>query len=160
MRYALRRNGFSLIEAIVAAAVVAAALAHVAHLLASTTSRATRARDALIASVLAQAKLEELRAATWRFDTDGARLSDESLALAPVEALSEDVPGWMEELDRFGAPADDQRPLAYRRRWAVTLLDMADADTLVLQACVFRATRDRTEPLPDACLEAVRTRQP
>jgi hypothetical protein len=160
MRYATRHDGFSLLEAIIAASLLAAALAHLAQLLATSSSSAVRRRDTLIAGVLAQAKLEELRAATWRFAPDGARISDEALGLAPAEALSENVAGWVEEVDRFGAPADEQRPVAYRRRWAVALLDPLDVDTIVLQTCVFRATRERTEQLPAACLETVRTRQP
>ena len=151
-------HGFSVIEAIAAAAVIAVALTTLAQLASLASRQNVTARRATSALVLAQAKLEELRSLPWRFDADGSRVSSPALAPSPPNALTADLEGWIERLDRFGAPVDDQRLVHYRRRWAVVPLTPFDLDALTLQVCV--VGESTPDALPDACVAAIRLRKP
>lgn len=157
MDAAYSSRGFSLIEALIAAALMASALVALAHVVALGHAQAASARQTIAAMVLAQSKLEELRSAAWRFDAAGARISDPLLVLSPANALVQDVGGWVEMLDRFGAPAGAGRPAHYRRRWAITALDPPAGDTLALQVCV---AIDGGSDSAGACVGAVRARKP
>jgi type II secretory pathway pseudopilin PulG len=157
MAHVSSARGFSLLEAIVAAGVLAVALTTLAQLVVVAGRQSVAGRRAATALILAQAKLEELRSLPWRFDPDGSRVSSAALSPSPPNTLSDDVAGWFERLDRFGAPADDQRPLHFGRRWSIAPLAPLDLDGLTLQVCVGHS---RPDTLPDACVAAILMRKP
>jgi hypothetical protein len=134
-------RGFTLIEAVVAATLIATALVALAHLVAVGTRQAARNRHDLAALVAAQGKLEQLRAVIWRF-TDPR----DGLTPSPPRSLLEDAAGFV---DAAGT---------YVLRWAMLPIDVADANTLVLQACAYVA-RAPDQP-PAACVATIRTREP
>jgi len=151
-------RGFALIEALIAALLVATAVAGLTHLVTVGLAQSSRTRQSTTALTLAQAKLEELRSLTWHFDAGGARVSSAELAASPPRTLTQNLDGWVERLDRFGAPGAPEAATHYWRRWAIALVAGADIDTLVLQVCVF--TTARPGDAADACTWTVRTRKP
>jgi type II secretory pathway pseudopilin PulG len=151
-------RGFALVEALVAALIVATAVVGLTHLVTVSLAQSLRTRQSTAALTLAQAKLEDLRGLAWHFDGNGARVSSVDLAFSPATTLTENVDGWLDRLDRFGAPGAPDDGTHYWRRWAVLPVDAADHDTLVLQVCVF--TSVRPGEAADACTWALRTRKP
>jgi prepilin-type N-terminal cleavage/methylation domain-containing protein len=160
-----RHEGFSLIEVIVALALLAGALVALAELLAVGTRLNALARTTTIASVLAQQKMEQLRSLAWGFDPLGLPVADVStdvalmgasaggcggaragarvgLTLSPGDTLSTDVDGYVDYVDRRGCPLGGGGPAppgtAFVRRWAIAALDGIDSDTLVLTVRVLR----------------------
>lgn len=160
MRTLRTTRGFSLIETLVAASLLASALTALAHLVATASRQLTTARQSLGALILAQSKLEELRAEDWRFASDGSRVSSAALAPSPPGALTTDLPGWVDELDRFGTSAAPGEAAPVRRRWAVTPSPPLDPDTIVLQVCVVGPEAVGADAIADACVSAIRTRTP
>ena len=71
-----RESGFSLIEVMVATGLLATAIVTLAQLFALSTQTNVASRNTTYASVLAEQKIEELRALAWGFDTQGLALSD------------------------------------------------------------------------------------
>jgi hypothetical protein len=152
-----RSRGFALIEALVAALLVATAIAGLTQLLAIGLAQSARTRQSTMALTLAQAKLEELRSLSWHFDAGGARVSSADLSASPPTTLTHDVDGWVERLDRFGAPGAPEAATHYWRRWAIAPV-AADVDTLALHVCVF--TSARPGDAAHACSWSIRTRKP
>ena len=72
----LARAGFSLIEVLIAMTILSVGLASLAQLFAMSTRANAGSKNTTFASVLAQQKMEQLRALTWGFDTLGLPLSD------------------------------------------------------------------------------------
>src|SRR2546423_15347124 len=68
--------GFSLLEVLVATALLATALVSLAQLFAMSTRSNIGSRNTTYAAVLAQQKLEELRSLAWGFDANGLPMSD------------------------------------------------------------------------------------
>jgi hypothetical protein len=164
MDLCLRREGFSVIEVLIAATLVASTLVGLAHLVAVGAERALASRHSAGALAAAQSKLEELRAATWTYASDGTRQSASVLEPSPPDSLDQDTTGFVDYLDGFGhnvPPAAAEGAPEYVRRWSVTSLAAGDLDTLVLRACVFTARGLRlASPTAEACVVSVRTRTP
>jgi Tfp pilus assembly protein PilV len=152
-------EGFTLLEALIASLLLAGALATLAHVVGTGVVQTTSMRRTMAALVLAQSKLEELRALTWRFDADGSRASSNALVASPAGSLSADHAGWVETLDRFGVASAARQPQMYRRRWSIAQWG-PDPDTLVLQVCVFESSDNAVAPAPQACVSTIRTRRP
>src|SRR5437773_10783388 len=70
------QSGFSLVEVIVATLVLSVGLIAVAQLFAISTKGNTAARANTFTVILAEQKMEQLRALTWGFDTVGLPVSD------------------------------------------------------------------------------------
>jgi prepilin-type N-terminal cleavage/methylation domain-containing protein len=153
-------RGFTLIEALIASALIATALVTLSYVVATGVAQTSSSRRSVMALVLAQSKLEELRALPFRFAADGSRVDSEELAASPPSTLTEDRDGWVELLDRFGDAANDRQPMHYRRRWAVVPFTAFDLDTLVLQVCVFYSGGAARAATADVCLSSIRTRTP
>lgn len=154
-----RNGGFSLVEVLVAMVLVASAIAGLASVGLDGLTRGDSTHRAGQALALAQGKLDELRAAAWRFDGTGAPVSDASLALTSRLTLAGGGAPAVELFDRFGQPVVAVAEAAFERRWAVTLVDAADPHTILLQACV--ASLDGTEPGHGRrCVATVRSRHP
>ena len=149
--------GFSLIEVIVATALLGTALVAVAQLFATSTRANANARASTFSMVLAQQKMEQLRGLVWRFDTAGNPVSDfqsnlavsppasvggPGLSASPAGALLNSTAGYVAYLSPAGAyvgtgaaPVDGA---LYIRRWSVTPLPADPANTLVIQVMVTR----------------------
>lgn len=125
------QRGFSLIEAVIAAGIVAGAFAALAQMFALSIAHNTSARNGSIAMMLAGQKMEELRALTW------------GIELSPGGALDSDVSGYVDYIDREGsvlaASGTMPAPTVYIRRWSVDALP-ASSDALMLQVLVTRPT--------------------
>lgn len=140
-----------------AAFLVAAAAAGVAHLVGLGVEQGRRSGRYTTARLLAQSKLEELRARQWTYGAGAVPLSALELTLSPA-SLAADVPGFVDLLDRFGAPAANAASAEFRRRWAVSLMAPHDVHTIAIAVCVFPALAAPAAPL--SCVWTARTRQP
>jgi type II secretory pathway pseudopilin PulG len=183
----LRRGegGFSLLEAVVAAGIMAGALAALGQLFAISVANNHSARNGSYATVLAEQKMEQLRGLTWGFDTLGLPNTDSTtdtaaavenptgtgLSPSPGGTLTSNIAGYVDYVDRFGnmlGGGETIPPRAvYVRRWSVELLPQSPNNTLVLQVLVTqRANRGSADAggatlrLPDeARLVSVKTRK-
>jgi type II secretory pathway pseudopilin PulG len=178
-------SGFSLVETIVATGLLATALITVAQLFGIATKSNTSARDATFATILAEQKIEQLRALTWGFDSVGLPVSDLStntavqpeapnggtgLTPSPADALKENTDGYVDYVDRWGntlgtgeAPLDGS---VYFRRWSIEPLPTNPNNTLIIQVVVGRirprgaADQSGTMRVPDeARIMTVKTRK-
>jgi type II secretory pathway pseudopilin PulG len=150
----LSARGFTLIEALIAAALLIGPVAILAQLLIGSIAQSVNAEQATAALTLAQAKLEALRAAPFDFDANGVRVDSPLLAASPPNALTVDTPPYVDALDRFGA--ETLALPAFVRRWAVTPRP-GDPDTLELAVCVSATATRLVYP---QCVWSLRTRRP
>jgi prepilin-type N-terminal cleavage/methylation domain-containing protein len=154
-----RHEGFSLIEVIVALALLAGALVALAELLAVATRLNTLARVTTVASVLAEQKMEQLRSLVWGVDPFGIPLSDTATEVAllgtstngcgsarpgaalgltpsPADSLSTNVDGYVDYVDArgcsLGGGATAPAGAAFVRRWSIAPVAGAAGRTLVL----------------------------
>ena len=154
-----RSEGYALVETLVAAAIVVAVAAGVAHV-AVLTGAAIQASGAQgRALFLAVQKIEQLQSLVWTFDADLRPVSDESTNLAfdppapggpglqasgPVTGPGAD--GYVDYLDRdgrwLGTGGQPPAGTAFVRRWSVTPLAVPGEAALLLQVVVV-ATRLR-----------------
>jgi prepilin-type N-terminal cleavage/methylation domain-containing protein len=158
------QSGFSLLESLVAMAILATGLVALAQLFAISTKANSSAKTSTFAVTLAQQKLEQLRGLTWGFDTVGLPVSDlatditavpqlagcpanagggngTGLSPSPAGTLAQDTPGWVDYLDNNGCViGGGQRPqgTVYTRRWSVEPLPTNPNNTLILQVLVTR----------------------
>ncbi len=178
-------SGFSLIEVLIATALLATSLVAVAQLFAIATKANSSARTSTFATVLAQQKMEQLRELAWGFDQQNNAVSDvqsniavtpstptggPGLSPSPARALLEATTGYVDYLDAAGTwVGTGARPVpgtVYIRSWSVTPLPQDPGNTLVLQVLVTRS-RDRGTAnngagtrLPDeARLMSIKTRK-
>ena len=149
--------GFSLVETIVAAGLLAGAVAVLGQMFAISMAENTSARTGTFAAVLAEQKMEQLRGLTWGFDVIGLPLTDTSsnvalpiesgvggpgLSPSPSNSLRSNVAGYVDYVDRFGriigggstVPAQ----AVYVRRWSVQPLPTNPNNTVILQVLVTR----------------------
>jgi type II secretory pathway pseudopilin PulG len=180
-------SGFSLVEVLVGTLLLATSLAALAQLFGLATRSNIDARSTTYSAVLAQQKIEELRALTWGFDPQGLPLSDVTsntavspetaaggtgLAPSPAGSLGANTAGYVDYIDQFGSKVGSGGAVApantvYVRRWSIEPLPSNPNNTLVLQVLVFRNNRDRGSAdtgagtvLPDeARLVTVKTRK-
>lgn len=169
--------GFSLVEAVVATAILASAVVALAQLQAVGLRRNADARAGTMATVLADQKLEQLRSLAWyeaagpvtdrRTDTVADGPGGTGLSPSPTDALLRDTPGYVEYLDADGRPLGQGPGVprgTYVRRWAVEPLPSAPDDALVLRVyVVLRSSAAEPSPRarrPDAALlSTVRVRR-
>jgi type II secretory pathway pseudopilin PulG len=150
-----RERGFSLIETLVAIALLIVMAISLAQLFATGQQANDRARVFSVASVLAAEKMEQLRSLSWSIDTAGIPSSDNSadvtssperptggvgLRPSPADALDRNVDGYCDFLDAAGASlgSGSSPPLntSYVRRWSVAPLAANPANGLVVQVRV------------------------
>ena len=178
-------SGFSLLEVLMATSIMVVAVASLAQLFVLSTSRNASAKNTTFASVLAQQKMEQLRALTWGFDTLGLPTTDTTtdttifpeapggsgLSPSPINTLQQNVVGFVDYVDGKGqslggAAAVPPITAAYIRRWMIEPLPTNPNNTIVIQVLVTRH-RDRGEAdggsvlrLPDeARIISVKTRK-
>lgn len=170
--------GFSLIETMVATVILATALVTTAQLLVIATRANMGAQRLTFAATLAQEKMEQLRGLAWGFDDLALPINDFTTNLAvdpptndgvglqpsPENALSANVPGYVDYVDRFGntlgGGAVPVANTAYIRRWSVEPLPTNPNNTLILQVLVFnisdRANAAATTTVQTAVRDEVR----
>jgi prepilin-type N-terminal cleavage/methylation domain-containing protein len=155
--------GFSLIEAMVATTILAVALVSLADLLVYATRATMGSRNTTRAVILAEQKMEQLKALAWSSTDDGGSVSDVGsnvaaasvsgqcgavatgaavgLTPSPAGALAINTDGYVDYVDAHGcALGGGQVPppgTTHIRRWAIAVTD-SSRDTLVLQVVVTR----------------------
>jgi prepilin-type N-terminal cleavage/methylation domain-containing protein len=159
MRSLASTRGFSLIEVMVASAVLAGAVLSAAQLFAAATASTADARAVGEGTVLAWQKLEQLRSLAFTSDDLGMPVTDASTDTAasperpfggtglnpsPAGTLVRDTDGYVDYLDGHGTLLGGGAPLPaaarYRRRWAIETRD--GPDLLVLRVRVLPAGRE------------------
>jgi prepilin-type N-terminal cleavage/methylation domain-containing protein len=160
-RWTADARGFSLIEVLMATALMVTAVASLAQLFVLSTDRNRSSKNTTFAAVLAQHKMEQLRSLTWGFDTLGLPATDTStdttkfpettggtgLSPSPVNTLQQNVVGYVDYLDAKGqtlggATAVTPANAVYIRRWMIEPLPTNPNNTIVIQVLVTRH-RDR-----------------
>ena len=149
-------RGFSLIEVMIAMGLLTIVSLSVAQLFAISTRQNILARGLTSTTALAEQKLEQLRALTWGFTTDGSGLplSDTTTNLAltpatatgaglnpsPSDALDRNTSGFVDYLDAdgvwLGTGTTPPTGTVYIRRWSITPLPTNPNNTLILQVFV------------------------
>jgi len=142
--------GTSLVEVIVATALLATSLVTVAQLFAVAIGSNIASQTTTITTTLAAQKLEQLRSAN-------------RLTRSSPDALEEDTPGHVEYVDAWGNASDQREPpdsTQYVRRWSVEPLPADPENTLIVQVRVARVGRPASrERLPgEARLVTVKTK--
>jgi hypothetical protein len=163
-------RGSTLVEALVATLVLATGLLAMAQLVSIATANNLTAQTGTVTTILAEQKLEELRALTWGFDRAGTPVGDAGLQPSPLTALQQNTPGYVDHVDALGAivgrgaqpPAD----AVYSRRWSIEPLAANPGDALLIQVLVTRyrnrgrADQGAVERLPgDARLITIKARR-
>ena len=146
----------------IAIGLLTTALVTLAQMFGLSTRTNTGSRTTTYAAVLAEQKVEELRALTWGFDSTGLPLSDATsntavspevptggrgLDPSPLSALQENTDGYVDYVDNYGnkVGTGGQTPpneAAYTRRWSITPLPTNPNNTLIIQVLVTKS-RDR-----------------
>ncbi len=134
------QRGFSLLEVLIAAAVVAATIATLAQLVVLATAANARATTTTMATVLAAQKMEQLRSLEWSFDRVEGPVSDPRLAASPSDSLRKNSAGFCDFVDRngqsLGERTDPPAGAVYVRRWSIEPLPADPDNVLVLQVLV------------------------
>jgi hypothetical protein len=171
-------RGASLVEALVAAAIVIAVTSSVAQLILWSRRAAWSAGVETTAVRLAAQKLEQLRALPWHVDAAGALVSDETTNLAtdppaasgtglqpsPAGALDRNTPGFMDYVSADGQWRGSGPPpagAAFVRRWSIVPSATDAAHTLILTVVVVPladAPSQRGRPVRGARLQTITTR--
>ena len=149
-------RGFSILEVMFASAIMLAGAASLAQLFVLSTRSNISAKSTSMGTLLAQQKMEQLRALQWGFDALGLPVTDTTtntttvpesnqsgtgLAPSPAGTLNQNKVGWVDYLDRFGNPLGgaSETPAdgtVYIRRWSVEPLPTNPNNTLILQVLV------------------------
>ena len=121
------QRGFSLVEVVVAMAVMSTAAMAIAQLAIMSVRVNRIARSTTVATVLAVQKMEQLQAAAWA-----------ELAASPAEVLDWNTDGYCDFLDGNGrtlaAGTSPPGGAVFVRRWALS--PIAAGDALVIQVAV------------------------
>lgn len=179
-RALLSARGTSLVDALIALSIVVTTITGVGHLLLWSRRTVWSTGAGSISTVLADQKLEQLRALRWQVDGQGHAVSDLTTDLAqdpptmggaglrasPMGVLHANVSGFVDYLDADGAwRGTGVRPppgAAFVRRWAIVPLASDPLHTLILHVVCFPVVDDGSgngERSPRAVhLTTVRTR--
>jgi len=159
-------DGFTLIEVLVAALLVATVVANVAALCAIATRAAHSARTRTNASRLALQKMEQLQALVWATDegapyapasdltsdlsVEPATAAGRGLSPSPAGTLVSSTAGYADYLDASGqwVGAGPTPPVAavYLRRWSIDPLPSDPSNVLVLQVFVTTVAANARRP--------------
>ena len=189
IRRASRSSGFTLVEVLIAVAIFIAIALGVAQLIVIATRAMRAAREQTSTSILAAAKMDELRALAWTYESPvpglpaaprSDRMTDVShpdhgedgvgLEASPAGALGSNMPPWVDYLDDAGRwvghDTDPPADAVFIRRWSVRPLQADPERTLVLQVLVTTVRDDRSRSTPwsrrtgvESLLVSVRTRK-
>ncbi len=161
MRNTHDESGTTLIEALVAAALLTTLAGGTATLILTGHRLGLQAEQSLVATSLARSRLARLLAVPWQYQPGGGVPPVPALALAPDDALDLSVSGFSEITDRAGrmegSPESDGPQFVVR--WAVWPLTTGPSEGRALEVCVF-AWPAGAGAVPLACLASARVRQP
>ncbi len=174
-----REKGFTLLDALVATAILVTVTTGVAGLLTWSTRAVAAAGTETIAVWLAQQKLEQLAALEWSVDEGGLARSDDSTSVAvdpmrasgpglrpsPSSAADVNTPEYMDFVGADGSWRGEAglpgAGAAFVRRWSVVPLAGDPLNTLVITVSVrplSEANRGSRVVSSGATLQTVRTR--
>jgi prepilin-type N-terminal cleavage/methylation domain-containing protein len=181
--------GFTLVEVLIAIAILITIAVGVAQLIAVATRAIRAAREHSSAVILAAAKMDQLRALAWTYEPSAPglravprsdRATDVShpnhaptgagLDVSPAGTLGANMPPYVDYVDDAGRwvghGADPPANAVFIRRWAVWPLPADPERTLVLQVLVTTVRDDRSRATEwtgrtgvEALLVSVRTRK-
>ena len=179
--------GFTILEVLIAMLLLALMALGVAQLFGVAIQATSGARHQTSTTTLAAQKMEQLRALTWGFATDGTGLpvSDTSTDLtqepptggggglnpSPANSLDVNTPGYVDYLDargqRVGTGGAPPPTAVFIRRWNVRPLPTNPNNTLILQVLVTTVVREaklggmspRRRLADDALIVTVKTRK-
>ena len=181
-------SGLTLVEVLIAVAILTTIALGVAQLIAMSTTAMSRARLHTTAVILAAARMDELRSLAWTLaptdrgvpalprsdrDTDLSRPDrppgGRGLQPSPTGTLATNTPLYVDFLDASGRwvgnDATAPATAAFVRRWSVTPLSEDPDRTLVLHVLVATVAEDqgragswRRRSGTEALLTSVRTR--
>ncbi len=140
-------KGFSLVEVLVAMALVASSALGLAELFALAARVTQASRIDTVMTMAAETKMAELRGLTWAYDPagGGAPISDPALATSPASALRTNTSGFVDFIDGAGAVVGvgtaAPRQGVYLRRWSIAPMPADPVNTLVLQVMAAPVTR-------------------
>lgn len=153
--------GTTLVEVMVAALVMLTGVLAMAQLISLSTSDNLLSRHSTVAAILAEQKLEQLRALAWGVDAFGVPVSDRAtdtttvpesptggtgLRPSPSSALRTNTPGYVDHVSADGriVGRGTQAPstAVYTRRWSIEPVVSDPEGPLVIQVLV-SAIRDR-----------------
>jgi hypothetical protein len=178
-RLIAREQGVTLIDALVATAVLVTVTTGVAGLLTWSARAVGSAGTQSRAVWLAQQKVEQLAALEWSVDEGGSLRSEDSASVAadpmgdsgpglrpsPVSTVDENTPEYMDFVGADGAWRGDADPppagTAFVRRWSVVPLAGDPLNTLIITVSVrpiAEAARGSRLVSSGATLQTVRTR--
>ena len=159
--YRKSEAGFSIIEVLVATGLLATALVALAQLFAIATATNQAARNSTLTMMLAEQKIEQLRALQYTFDRVGLPVQDTATDLAvypPAAAggkglsphtdntLQANTDGYVDYLDAWGRTLGGGTVIpdntAFIRRWSIEPLPTNPNNVIILQVLVTRQ-RDR-----------------
>jgi type II secretory pathway pseudopilin PulG len=166
----IRDAGFTIVDVLVAMAIVACGVVGVAALFVTAIRAVHTARTETSATALAVGKMEQLRALVWSFDArlpdaidtdtttdlshDPPLASGRGLLPSPPGALDENVPGYVDYLDGDGAwvgtGAAAPPAAVFVRRWSVQPLPLRPDTLLVFQVVVIPAAGAGTSSMNSA----------
>jgi prepilin-type N-terminal cleavage/methylation domain-containing protein len=149
-------RGFTLIEVVVAMAILTVVSLGVAQLFALATRANIIARGQTSTTILAEQKIEQIRAMTWGFDTAGhglpisdttsnvavypSTLGGKGLNPSPVDSLVANTAGFVDFVDArgtwVGTGSNAPATTLYVRRWSIQPLPTNPNNTLVIQVLV------------------------
>ena len=157
-------DGFSLLEVLVACALLATGIVTLAQLVTVSMRANVGSRASITASTLAVQKVEELRALGWGWDANGAPVSDAALEPSPPGSLENDVGGYVDYVDEHGTRVDGAGPIAFVRRWSVQTVP-GSTDAIAITVFVLPRSRagianraGRPQSPDEAWVATIRTR--
>ena len=154
-------RGFTLVETLIATALIVTAVAGLAQLFTLSVRFTRDAGQFGVALVAAQDKLESLRTLAFAYDVDGVAATDPRLRPSPAGTLAANVERFVDWLDERGTVVDEAHGAAYVRRWRVSVLAAGEPEAIAIDVCVFRWPAVNVGPdQADACLATIRVRQP
>jgi hypothetical protein len=174
-------KGSSLVEALIAALIMTTGVATMAQLFAVATSTNAAARRNTVAVVLAEQKLEQLRALTWAYDAAGTPVEDlttdtttipessggTGLQASPASSLLQNTAGFVDHVDSNGriiGSGTQIPPLAvYTRRWSIERISASADSALIIQVLVTTPTSVATSGRGlrgDARVATIKARKP
>jgi prepilin-type N-terminal cleavage/methylation domain-containing protein len=168
-------RGFSLLEVVVATAILVVGVAGIAPLLVLASRANQSARTTTLAALFAQQKMEQLRALEWARDPSGELLSDvdtdltvefaaasggSGLRPSPAGSLDRNVNGYCDFIAAdgrvVGGGSVPPAGAAYLRRWSIEALPPNPDEALLLQVLVTRDGSPQTSE--DVRLASIRVR--
>ena len=153
-------RGFTLVETVVATAVLITALAGITQLFARSARFMRDSNRSGAALLAAQDKLEMLGALRFGYDDDGGPVTDAGLHASRQTSLHENVDSYFEWLEDDGSVGAENGS-SFLRRWRITAIAADEPAAIAIDVCVYSTRVFNTGPdHAEACLASVRVRQP